>query len=105
MLLLAMADGLQHGILWSAMRDQLRTVWAGRVFLIVMVALTVIVGLCLFDDDEMCTNLCTGLAIFSVTVVLATLGAVQPVPSGPPCALYVVSLHRLDPPPKSSFLS
>jgi hypothetical protein len=87
------------------MRDQLRTVWAGRVFLIVMVALTVIVGLCLFDDDDMCTNLCAGLAIFSVTVVFATLGAVQPLPSGPPCAVYVVSLHRLDPPPKSSFLS
>ena len=105
MLLLAMAGRLQPRFLWSAMRDQLRTVWAGRVFLIVMVALTVIVGLCLFDDDEMCTNLCTGLAIFSVTVVLATLGAVQPLPSGPPCAVYVVSLHRLDPPPKSSFLS
>lgn len=87
------------------MRDQLRAnVWAGRMFIIAMVALTVAVGLCLFDDDDMCTNLCTGLAMFSVAIVLATLGAVQPLPSGPRCAVYVVSLQRLDPPPKS-FLS
>ena len=87
------------------MRDQLRArVWTGRVFIAAMVALTVAVGLCLFDDDDMCTNLCTGLAMFSVAIVLATLGAVQPLPSGPRCAAYVVSLHRLDPPPKS-FLS
>ena len=79
--------------------------WLGRVFLIVMVVLTVVVGLCLFDDDEMCTNLCTGLAIFSVAMFLAILGAVQPLPSAPRCAVYVVSLHRPDPPPKSSFLS
>lgn len=87
------------------MRDQLRAnVWAGRMFIIAMVALTVAVGLCLFDDDDMCSNLCTGLAMFSVAIVLATLGAVQPLPSGPRCAVYVVSLHRVDPPPKS-FLS
>ena len=84
------------------MRDQLRAnVWAGRMFIIAMVALTVAVGLCLFDDDDMCSNLCTGLAMFSVAIVVATLGAVQPLPSGPRCAVYVVSLHRLDPPPKS----
>ena len=88
------------------MRDQLRTdAWVGRVFLVAMVVLTVVVGLCLFDDDDMCTNLCTGLAIFSVAIVLATLGAVQPLPGGPRCAVYVVSLQRLDPPPKSPFLS
>jgi hypothetical protein len=69
------------------------------MFIIAMVALTVAVGLCLFDDDEMCSNLCTGLAMFSVAIVLATLGAVQPLPSGPRCAVYVVSLHRVDPPP------
>ena len=88
------------------MKDQLRIDgWAGRVFLIVLVVLTVAVGLCLFDDDEMCTYLCTGLAIFSVAMFLATLGAIQPLPSAPRCAVYVVSLHRPDPPPKSSFLS
>ena len=88
------------------MKDRLRMdAWVGRVFLIAMVALTVAVGLCLFDDDEMCTNLCTGLATFSVAMFLATLGAVQPLPSDPRCAVYVVSLHRPDPPPKSPFLS
>ena len=88
------------------MKDQLRMdAWAGRVFLIAMVVLTMAIGFCLFDDDEMCTNLCTGLAIFSVTIVLATLGAVHELPSGPRCAVYVVSLHRPDPPPKSPFLS
>jgi hypothetical protein len=88
------------------MRHQLRMDgWPGRVLLIAMVVLTVAVWLCLVDDDEMCTHLCSGLAIFSVAIVLATLGAVQPLPGGPRCAAYVVSLHRLDPPPKSPFLS
>lgn len=79
--------------------------WPGRAFLIVMVVVTVAVGLCLFDDDEMDSNLCCGLAIFSVAVFLATLGPVYLLSNAPRCAVYAVSLRRLDPPPKSLFLS
>ena len=78
--------------------------WPGRVFLIAMVVLTLAVGLCLFDD-EMNSDLCCGLAIFSVAVFLAALGPVYLLSSSPPSAVYAVALRRLDPPPKSPFLS
>lgn len=79
--------------------------WPGRILLIAMVALAVAAGLCLFDDDEMGTDLCAALAVFSATVILAPLGTVHLLPSSPRCSAYVVALHRPDPPPKSPFLS
>ena len=82
------------------MRHQLQDRWAGRVFLIAMVAVTLTVGLCLFDD-EMNNDLCGGLAILSVAVFLAGLGAVHVLSGSRFCPVYAVSLRRLDPPPKS----
>jgi hypothetical protein len=82
------------------MRHQLDG-WPGRVLLVAMVALTLAVGLCLFDDDEMNSDLCCGLAISSAAVFLATLGPVHLLSSGPRWAVYAVSLRRLDPPPRS----
>ena len=98
--------GIAPDPLGRAMRHTLRLDdWAGRVFLVAMVALTLAVGLCLFDDDEMNSDLCCGLAIFSVAVFLAALGPVHLLSSGPRFAVYAVSLRRLDPPPKSPSFS
>lgn len=84
------------------MRHQLRMDgWAGRAFLIAMVGLTLAVGLCLFDDDEMNSDLCCGLAIVSVAVLMATLGPVHLLSSDPRWVVYAVAPRRLDPPPKS----
>ncbi len=75
--------------------------WPRQVLLIAMVALTLAVVLCLFDDDGMNSDLCCALAIFSVAVFLAALGPVHTLSSSRFCAVYAVSLRRLDPPPKS----
>ena len=84
------------------MRRQLRMDrWPGRLFLITMVAITMAVGLCLFDDDEMNSDLCCGLAIFSVAALLGALGPVHLLSASWFCPVYAVSLRRLDPPPKS----
>ena len=74
--------------------------WAGQALLIALVALTLAVGLCLFDDDDRDNDLCSGLAIFLVAVFLATLGRVHLVLGGSSRVAYAVSLRRQDPPPK-----
>ena len=83
--------------------------WGGRALLIAMAVLTLAVGLCLCDDDEMANgmsvDLCLGLAIVSVAVVVLVVALIYPLSVDLPYMAYAVSLHRPDPPPKLPSLS
>lgn len=83
--------------------------WPGQALLIAMVLLTLGVGFCLFDGDEgengMSVDLCLGLAMFSVATAILVIGLIHLLPVDLPAIAYATSLHRLDPPPKPSFLS
>lgn len=98
---LPVAGGLHPPVSRIVMRRRLGMGrWPRQVLLIAMVALTLAIGLCLFDD-EMSSDVCCVLAIFSVAVFLAALGPVHTLSTSRFCAVYAVSLRRLDPPPKS----
>jgi hypothetical protein len=83
--------------------------WAGRALLIAMAVLTLAVGLCLCDDDEMANgmsvDLCRGLAAFSGAAVVLVVALIFSLSIDLPYRAYAVSLHRPDPPPKLPFLS
>lgn len=83
--------------------------WAGRALLIALTVLTLALGLCLFDDDEMANGMsvdpCVGLAIFSVALVVLVVALVYPLSIDLPYTAYAVLLYRPDPPPKLPFLS
>lgn len=91
--------------------------WSGRALFVAMILVAGAAGFCLLGADEhgtahhgtthhgMSLDLCAGLAIFSAAVTLAMFAQVYPVPVDPPYVVCAVSLHRLDPPPKSPSLS
>ena len=86
--------------------------WPGRVLLALMVLVTVAVGFCLFDGDEHGTgdtgaslDLCTGLAITSVAMIVLAFVSMHELSVDPPYVIHAVPLDRLDPPPKSPSLS
>jgi hypothetical protein len=86
--------------------------WPGRVLLAAMVLVIIAVGLCLFHGDEHGTadcgasfDLCLGLAINSVAVVVLAFVSMHDLPVDPPSLVHAVPLRRLDPPPKSLSLS
>jgi hypothetical protein len=92
------------------MRHELRVDrWPGQALLIVMALLTLAVGFCLFDGDEMdkgiFVDLCQALALLSTAVVVLTSALIQLLSADPRPATYAASVRRLDPPPKLSFLS
>jgi hypothetical protein len=84
---------------------------SGRVLIAAMVLLTLGIGLCLFDVDDhhaadgVSFDLCLGLAIVSIAVVVLTVVLVHPLVADPRYVLHAVPLHRLDPPPRSAALS
>ena len=86
--------------------------WPGRVLLGLMVLVIVAVGLCLFHGDEhgsahdgACLDLCSGLAITSVAMIVLAFVPIHELFVDPPYVVHAVPLHRLDPPPKSPSLS
>jgi hypothetical protein len=92
------------------MRHELRVDrWPGQALLIVMAALTLAVGFCLFDGDEMdnriSVDLCQALAVFSTAVVVFASALIQLLSADPRPATYAASVRQLDPPPKLSSLS
>jgi hypothetical protein len=77
-----------------------------------LAALTLAVGLCLFDDDGAGTDnhgisrdLCGGLLASALTVTLLALTALNPVLVESLRPVPAVTLRRLDPPPKFPQLS
>jgi hypothetical protein len=76
-----------------------------------MVLVTLAVGFCLFDGDEHGTaddgaslDLCFGLALASIAVLMLELVPVHTLSVDPPYLARAVPRRRLDPPPKSSTL-
>lgn len=95
------------------MRQALRVnTWPGSALVAAMVLLTLGIGFCLFDgddhsaaDDGVSFDLCIGLAVVSVSVVLLVFVLAHTLAIDPPYVLHVVPLHRPDPPPKAASLS
>jgi len=83
--------------------------WPSQALLIVMAILTLAVGFCLFDGDEMdhaiSVDLCQALALFSTAVVVLASALIKPLSADPRPATYTASVRRLDPPPRLSSLS
>jgi hypothetical protein len=82
-----------------------------RVFLALMVLFTVGVGFCIFDadehgsaDDGASLDLCSGLAITSVAMIVLRFVPIHELSVDPPYVVHAVPLYRLDPPPKSPSL-
>lgn len=93
------------------MRSQLVAGWPGRLAALGLVLLTLGIGLCLFDGDEFGpaghvspVHMCSGLALFSFGATLLALAAVGRVSPAPAELVYLPSIRRLDPPPRSLFL-
>ncbi len=74
-----------------------------------MAILTLAVGFCLFDGDEMdkglSVDLCQALALFSTAVVVLAAALIQFLSGDPRPATYAASVRRLDPPPRLFSLS
>ena len=74
-----------------------------------MALLTLAVGFCLFDGDEMdegiSVDLCQAIAVFSTAVLVVASALIHPLSADPRPATYAASARRLDPPPKLSSLS
>lgn len=74
-----------------------------------MALLTLAVGLCLFDGDQMdegiSVDLCQALAVFSTAVLVLTSVLIQLLSADPRTATCAAPVRRLDPPPKLSSLS
>ena len=83
----------------------------GRVLIAAMALLTLGIGFCLFDGDDhdavdsVAFDLCLGLAIVSIAVAVLTVVLVHSLVVDPPYVVHAISLHGLDPPPKSALLS
>ncbi len=85
------------------------TRWPSQVAVIVLAAaVTLAIGLCLFDghQDEMShhgmsPDLCLGLIVLAFAVTLLGLAEIDRLPAELLCPVRAVSVHRLDPPPKS----
>ena len=89
-----------------------RKTWPWQAAVVALAVLTLGVGLCLFDDDgagtddhDVSRDLCGGLLASGLTVTLLALTALNPVLVESPRPVHVVTLRRLDPPPKSFHLS
>lgn len=93
-----------------------QTRWVWRAAALAAAALTLGIGLCLFDGVQGATHhhgmtpdlsqdLCCGLLASSLALTLLTLGAISPVVVELAPAVHVVSLRGIDPPPKLPALS
>lgn len=83
--------------------------WPGRALPIALIVLTLAAGLCLCDDDEMANGmsveLCLGLAVLCVAVVVLVVALISPLSVDLPYRAYAVLLLRPDPPPRRPFPS
>lgn len=92
----------------------LKNVWAGRLLMAVLAASILAIGFCVLNgpafgmDSQhgMSPDYCAGLVMLA-TILLTLLGlaAVGRLLADTAPPVYAVSLVRLDPPPKSPFLS
>jgi len=92
----------------------LKNKWSGRLVLAALAALTLALGLCLFDGSQLgmdghhgmspdyCAGLVTLTTILPTLLWLATIGCLLAEVARP---VYAVSLVCLDPPPKSPSFS
>ena len=91
-----------------AMRPILPTgTQCGTILAIVLVTLTVAVGSCLFDSDGAVgmghaapPDLCTAIALLSITIILSGLTMTGPVSLSPVRLVRVGGPRRIDPPPR-----
>jgi hypothetical protein len=84
------------------------TRWPSQVAVIVLVAVTLAIGLCLLDAHQhdmshhgMSPDLCLGFIALVFAVTLLGLAEIDRLPAELLCPVRAVSVHRLDPPPKS----
>ena len=93
------------------MRPKLPSRWPGRVAALGLIFLTLGIGCCLFDADELgpvghvaSPDLCSGLALFSFSIAFLALAAVGRVSPLAAELVLIPSMRRLDPPPRALFL-
>lgn len=90
--------------------------WVWRAAALVVAALTLGIGFCLFDGAQGVTHhqgvspdlpqdLCCGLLVSGVALTLLALGPTSSMAVESPPAVYVTSLRGIDPPPKLFALS
>jgi hypothetical protein len=89
-----------------------RKTWPWQAAIVALAVLTLAVGLCLFDDDgagtdyhDISRDLCGGLLASALALTLLALAALNPVLMESLRPVSAVTLRRLDPPPKSLYLS
>ena len=99
------------------MRHRLgRGCWVWRAAALAVAALTLGIGLCLFDGPQGATHhqgmspdlsqdLCCGLLVSGVALTLLALGPTSSMVVESAPAVYVASLRGIDPPPKHLALS
>lgn len=88
------------------------TRWPSQVAVIVLAAVILAIGFCLLDGHQhemshhgMSPDLCLGFIVLAFAMTLLGLVEIDRLPAELFCPVRAVSVHRLDPPPKSVTIS
>ncbi len=88
------------------------TRWSSQIVVIILAAITLSIGFCIFDGDHhgtshhgMSPDLCLGLVVLSFAVTLLGLAEIDRLAAERLSPVRAVPVHRLDPPPKFAPIS